>query len=548
MGIQPHSGPVHSQYHSQDKYGQYVYGYASGLSAADEIKTADGVTRGGYSYIDAHGILQTVQYVSDHNGFRVSATNIPRDVPAVAIARAQHLQAYENIKAEHAYISALQAHGPVHISPIPAAGTVVVPISAAHLSPATPVVHHTAVPVALSSQFHAQDRLGQYSYGYAGPLSSKTESKTADGVTRGGYSYIDANGVLQSVQYISDPIHGFRVQATNLPEAPAVTLIGPKVTTNVVGPKDDSVLARPGINEASVAIVPPPVHDVPELAYKDDTVLTQTGINEASLAVLPALHGEPPLLHNPAVGGQSGIEFANPVIGTEIAYQNALPASPSAVPTGNVFINPNIPGPVAVQDHPIIPQGNNPVVSEPLLTNPIQTVPFVSNGKIASHTNLNLLVSQASPARIDSVNPPVAVPTYAQRELVAQSPQYQPHQQQHYVNLAQNEHFQNLPINTAVPYQQAVLPDHAISKDLINSGPINVDVGLSAGPYDRGSIAGPALFAPRQHAQQVPQSPVNVEQQAPYQQPAGPYETVSAVQHQPDIRGPTGYYTQNTQY
>lgn len=70
------------------------------------------------------------------------------------------------------------------------------------------------------SQFHSQDDLGQYSYGYNGGLSSKTETKTLDGVTRGSYSYVDANGILQTTQYTSDPINGFRAVATNLPRAP----------------------------------------------------------------------------------------------------------------------------------------------------------------------------------------------------------------------------------------------------------------------------------------------------------------------------------------
>ena len=64
--------------------------------------------------------------------------------------------------------------------------------------------------------------MGQYSYGYSNPTSGKSEVKTADGVTRGSYSYVDANGVLQSVHYISDPVNGFRVSATNLPQAPGV--------------------------------------------------------------------------------------------------------------------------------------------------------------------------------------------------------------------------------------------------------------------------------------------------------------------------------------
>jgi hypothetical protein len=41
------------------------------------MKTADGVVRGSYSYVDANNIVQTVNYISDDFGFRVAATNLP---------------------------------------------------------------------------------------------------------------------------------------------------------------------------------------------------------------------------------------------------------------------------------------------------------------------------------------------------------------------------------------------------------------------------------------------------------------------------------------
>ncbi|XP_069679342.1 cuticle protein 6-like [Periplaneta americana] len=75
-------------------------------------------------------------------------------------------------------------------------------------------------PASLSSQYHTQDGLGQYSYGYTGALSSKNEAKTFDGVTRGGYSYVDSNGIVQSAAYTADAANGFKVSATNLPVAP----------------------------------------------------------------------------------------------------------------------------------------------------------------------------------------------------------------------------------------------------------------------------------------------------------------------------------------
>jgi len=106
-----------------------------------------------------------------------------------------------------------------------------------------------------SSQYHAQDELGQYSYGYAAGPSSKSEVKTADGVTRGAYSYVDANGLVQQVQYVSDPVNGFRVAATNLP-------VGPSAPGQVA-------LAAPApiAYAGPIAVgAPAPVQDTPEVA------------------------------------------------------------------------------------------------------------------------------------------------------------------------------------------------------------------------------------------------------------------------------------------
>ena len=66
-----------TQYHSQDDIGQYSFGYANGESVKQEVKTADGVVRGAYQYVDANGIVQTVNYIADALGFRVGATNLP---------------------------------------------------------------------------------------------------------------------------------------------------------------------------------------------------------------------------------------------------------------------------------------------------------------------------------------------------------------------------------------------------------------------------------------------------------------------------------------
>ncbi|EFN77846.1 Cuticle protein 6, partial [Harpegnathos saltator] len=86
----------------QDSLGQYSFGYSAPGSARSEVRTANGATRGAYSYVDATGVIQTAQYVADgENGFRVIATNLPQaplpvqDTPEVMAARTVHLQALE---------------------------------------------------------------------------------------------------------------------------------------------------------------------------------------------------------------------------------------------------------------------------------------------------------------------------------------------------------------------------------------------------------------------------------------------------------------------
>merc|ERR1712184_224220 len=153
---------------------------------------------GAYSYVDSDGIVQTVNYIADDLGFRVGATNLPvhhvNSEPAGAVApvaaetpeavAAPVVQAYHPYAISYAY--AAPAAVPVAA---PVATPVATPVAAPVVQAAAPVVPvvSTNVDVA-NSQYHAQDDLEQYNYGYSNPLT-KQELKTADGVTRGSYSY-----------------------------------------------------------------------------------------------------------------------------------------------------------------------------------------------------------------------------------------------------------------------------------------------------------------------------------------------------------------------
>ena len=115
-------------------------------------------------------------------------------------------------------------------------------IAPAAVAPIAPV----AIPSVPSSQFHAQDEFGQHSFGYQNVNSARIESKDALGVTRGSYQYVDANNILQTVNYVADDVNGFRVAATNIPVA-------------VAGP-------AAGLPVAPVVAAQVPVMETPEVA------------------------------------------------------------------------------------------------------------------------------------------------------------------------------------------------------------------------------------------------------------------------------------------
>jgi len=275
--------PYANQHHAQDEYGQYQYGYTNEDSAKLEQRLADGSVRGTYSYTDANGVVQRVDYISDALGFRVAATNLPVHtpcvegegcavppapvtpvvapapavpvaVPAPAVAHNVYTQVQpvlqqvpakeEVVETNTAPLTAVVtpnvASIPYYVNPAPIAVTPTVQqVPYASQYGYQQIQYVPAVPT--TSQHHAQSEFGEYNYGYSNQNSAKNEIKTIDGVTRGSYSYVDANNIVQRVDYIADDLFGFRVAATNLPVAPApVPVAAPALASEVVAPEVDS--------------------------------------------------------------------------------------------------------------------------------------------------------------------------------------------------------------------------------------------------------------------------------------------------------------------
>merc|ERR1711971_580996 len=127
-----------------------------------------------------------------------------------------------------------------------------------------------------SSAFAAQDEFGNTQYGYSNLNSQKHEvGNTYTGV-QGSYSYVDANGVVQTTNYIADGL-GFRVQATNLPVAPVAPEVEP-----LVAPVHDYDLP---VAPVYTGVAPAPVEDTPEVAAAKAAHLALLAGAEAPAAV-----------------------------------------------------------------------------------------------------------------------------------------------------------------------------------------------------------------------------------------------------------------------
>lgn len=76
--------------------------------------------------------------------------------------------------------------------------------------------HDVLEDIYLANQYHGQDGVGGYLYGYAVPDIAKTEKKQAGGDLRGAYNYVNGQGQEIKVEYWDDGT-GFH-QVDNVPK------------------------------------------------------------------------------------------------------------------------------------------------------------------------------------------------------------------------------------------------------------------------------------------------------------------------------------------
>merc|ERR1712142_608610 len=134
----------------------------------------------------------------------------------------------EKVVINHGLVGAAFAGYPYAAAPYAAAPyalpAAAAPVVAAAPAPA-PYVPYAAAPY-VGSQFHAQDEFKNLNYGYSNLNSAKHEIGNGYAGVNGGYSYVDANGELQTITYVADGA-GFRVEDSRLPVFNPEPLVAP---------------------------------------------------------------------------------------------------------------------------------------------------------------------------------------------------------------------------------------------------------------------------------------------------------------------------------
>merc|ERR1712055_115435 len=170
-----------------------------------------------------------------------------------------------------------------------------------------------AFPAApLASQFHSQDEFGNNAYGYGNLHSAKHEVGNPLVGVSGGYTYVDANGELQTVSYVADGL-GFRVKGTNLPVAPVYEGKAPVFDPELpVAPVDTAEVAA--AKEAHAAAVA----EVKEIKPLE--------IKPVEVKALPLTYGAYGGSYAGAYGGYAPFGYGLHGYGAPLAYNAPLAA------------------------------------------------------------------------------------------------------------------------------------------------------------------------------------------------------------------------------
>ena len=133
-----------------------------------------------------------------------------------------------------------------------------------------------AAPFSYASTYHAQDELGQASYGHRQIDQAHSAVRDAYGNVAGGYSYISPEGKPIEVHYTAG-VNGFQVESNALPVAPVDTGVAPVETRSA---------------PVFAGVAPAPVDFTPEVkaATAEHLAAVEEAKSRSKRSVLPAFY------------------------------------------------------------------------------------------------------------------------------------------------------------------------------------------------------------------------------------------------------------------
>lgn len=170
------------------------------------------------------------------------------------------------------------------------------------------VVPQVVAPVATKTQYHAQDELGQASFGHAEPGQAHAAVRDAAGGVRGTFSHISPEGQTFTTHYIADH-NGYRVASNALPVAPSVAIQGPVDTPEVMAAKAQHFAA------------------VAEAKSRQKRQILYSGIPAGHSAV----YGTPAVYSN--VVAAPAVSYSNVVASPAVTYSNVVASHPVVAAT-----------------------------------------------------------------------------------------------------------------------------------------------------------------------------------------------------------------------
>ena len=215
--------------------------------------------------------------------------------------------------------------------------------------PSAGVVPDVTLPVGVTmTKHHAQDELGQATFGYAHPGQASTNYRDALGNQIGSYAYWNPEGKQVKVSYTADH-RGFRVLSNDLPVAPSANLVPAPVqdTVEVAQAKSNHMAAvaaakaklspsvavpSPVAPPATVNNLPVPVQDTFEVAAakRDHAAKWNAAKAAADAANLRSLyrHGAPSFYNY----GNPSAYYNNFAVAGPVAYNQQAYISPHLQP------------------------------------------------------------------------------------------------------------------------------------------------------------------------------------------------------------------------